>query len=609
MDDKALSDVIDLSPSVTAAVQLRTLRYLIRSVQENARDGLRPVIAIDLDLTALMPIYRTRQALLRTGAALGINAFLTPDSLPLLPAYSDEAWLSFVRRMNLKDPYHDLRWFGADGSLYKEADGPFAVFHEEYWNADRLSEDSPTPGLGSFVYRVQEAGGSVVFVSGRWLKAHVAPSLQTLRRAGIPAPNLLIGNDWHPTLVHPPERALSDAEIKVRHCHEITRQYGLPIAIIDDRPVNRAAVANSTDGELLEIAICIPGFTNDPVNEETALRISTFELFDHVLEDQPKRSYMIARYRKLGVGNPWRGLYEGIGANDLPYIIPRMRDNHLPFPEAVSSLPFAKLVAEHRPGSLTEEELVELSSSTIPPTEIQRMNECLLAARRLADQDQAAPFPPAEPEIMRLRLSLFASWLHSRDIRQVIQALGYQLPTAETHDMEEWVLGAEIKSAIHNKSTSGGRRYSDWLKRWVESLGDSERINVGCLNPSLVTGLWRWTPHAEKEDAMDVHRLASHHEGDSAERYDPIEAAVNNVLHQREGYLGIRKEPIQAWDEMMSFAERETQAEATAKSSVGRQVIRDAITLAASIEAIGGITPWGLAVGAGFRIATSLGDT
>ena len=594
MDDKAPSDVIHLSPSVTTALQLRTLRCLIRNVRQKVRDGLRPVIAIDLDLTALMPIYRTRQALLRTGAALGINAFLTPDSLPLLPAYSDEGWLSFVRQMNLKELYPDLRWFAADDSLYKEADGPFAVFHNQYWNADLLIEDSPTPGLGAFVYRVEEAGGSVVFLSGRWLKEHVEPSLKTLRRAGIPAPNLVIGNDRHPTLVERPELALSDAEMKVQHCRAIATQYGLPVAIIDDRPVNRAAVANSAGGELLEIAICIPGFTNDPINEETALRISTFELFDHVLEDQPQRSYLIARYGKLGVGDPWCGLYEGIGVNHLPYVIPRMRDNHLQIPELV--LPFAKLIAEHRPGSLTEEELIELSSSTIPTAEIQRMNECLLSARRLADQDLASPFPETEPEMTRLRLSLFASWLHSRDIRHILQFLGYELPSTETHDIEEWVLGAEIKSAIHHKSTSGGRSYSDWVMHWVESLEDSEQINVGCLNPSLVTGLWRWTPHAEKEDAMDVHRLASHHEGDGAERYDPIEAAVNNVLHQREGYLGIRKEPIQDWNKMMSLVERDTQAEALAKSSVGRHVVRDAITLAARIESIGGITPWGLAV-------------
>jgi hypothetical protein len=93
---------------------------------------------------------------------------------------------------------------------------------------------------------------------------------------------------------------------------------------------------------------------------------------------------------------------------------------------------------------------------------------------------------------------------------------------------------------------------------------------------------------------MDVHRVSSHHEGDCDERYDPIEAAVNNVFHQREGTLGIRKEPIQDLKTMLRSVERDTDAEELAKSSVGRRALRDAIDAATSLEAQGSITPWGL---------------
>jgi hypothetical protein len=112
----------------------------------------------------------------------------------------------------------------------------------------------------------------------------------------------------------------------------------------------------------------------------------------------------------------------------------------------------------------------------------------------------------------------------------------------------------------------------------------------------LTVGMWRWTPQSDFQDAMDVHRLSSHHEGDGEERYDPIEAAVNNVLHQREGVFGIRKEPIRRWEHMLDDIKLDEEAELLSKSSIGRNVVRDAITVAMHLEEIGSLTPWGLAL-------------
>ena len=77
------------------------------------------------------------------------------------------------------------------------------------------------------------------------------------------------------------------------------------------------------------------------------------------------------------------------------------------------------------------------------------------------------------------------------------------------------------------------------------------------------------------------------------ERYDPVEAAVNNVLHQREGLYGIRKEPVVSWIRMAEVAERHTDAEDLARSSAGRQALEDAIEIGKKLERVGALTPWG----------------
>jgi hypothetical protein len=592
---KRIADEIELNGTVTVAVQLRTLRLLFLQVRKAFEAQTNPVIEVDVDLTAVMPVHRTRRALAVAGEAAGIDVFVKPESLPILPGYSDEAWVAFVRQMDLETKYPNIRWTDGGRGPNKMPGGPFPVFHEAYWTTEWIADDTPTPGLGAFVHRIREVGGEVVFISGRWLPEHVQATLASLRRAGISKPNLVIGNDRHPTLV-PSESALSDVQVKVLHQDAIRTTYGLPVAIIDDRMANRDAVIAANDPTMLGIGVCIPGFTYDPVSDSERHRISTFEMFDHVLGDSPDRPYMTRRYRGLGSGQPWRGLYEGLGRNDRPYVLPRI---YAGAPPQNICRPFADLVSRYSPGSLGEVELIKLCEGSIPPDQVARVNQCISDAQRLASQGIAAPFPEDEAERERLRLSLMVSWLHSRDIEHVMRALGYELAATGVHDIEEWVLAREIQTAI-DCNQKAGASYSTWLLRWVESLSADEAVNVGCLNPALAVGMWRWTPLAELQDAMDVHRVSSHHEGDRDERYDPIEAAVNNVLHQREGTLGIRKEPVQDWKTMSQLIQRDTEAEALAKSSVGSRALRDAIEAAATLEAYGSLTPWGLAVGAVF---------
>ncbi len=581
-----------LSAVVTPSIQLRSVRALFRSVQRNARAGNTPVVEIDLDLCALMPLHRTRQALIKTGEDFNISEFLDPARLAILPGYSDEAWLSFIEAVKIEGRYPRLAWKEA-GKVTRKPGTPFARFHDLYWTTDWLYEDSPTPGLGAFVHRIEELGGIVVFLSGRWLKEQIKPTVVSLRRAGIAAPNLVIGNPWHETLSSASGKVLSDAEIKAYHQQEIRKKYGIPVAIIDDRVKNREAVLAANRGSMLSIAIAIPDFTCDPVSANYPVRLSTFETFDTTVGDPPIRSYMLKRYDRAGSGFGWFGLYEGLGRNELPYALPRLEPRDLT--GVGFEKPYTRILEKHESASIAEDDFLDLCESTIPESEMVKMRTAVSKAEELASQELAAPFPVDSAERQALWLSLVTSWLHSRDIDNLMARLGYRIQATGVHDMEEYVRGVDIVAAItrHQKE---GSEYSRWLLRWLSTITSDQLVNVGFLNASLLVSTWRWTPHVILQDAMDVHRVSSHHSGDSHERYDPLEAAVNNLLHQREGMHGIRKEPVQTWRELELRIKTETGAETLAQASVGRTPIRDALVLARRLEADGVLTPWRLVV-------------
>ncbi|MFM7073833.1 MAG: hypothetical protein ACKO38_18770, partial [Planctomycetota bacterium] len=116
---------------------------------------------------------------------------------------------------------------------------------------------------------------------------------------------------------------------------------------------------------------------------------------------------------------------------------------------------------------------------------------------------------------------------------------------------------------------------------------------VSFLNPSLLVDLCQWSPRQTKsQDAMDVHRLSDHHDGDGAERFDPIEAGINNLLHQREGRDGVRKEPVVSWNDLRLQVATATGAFELAKNTAARQAVRDAIAIAPRLERAGWLTPW-----------------
>lgn len=588
-------DDFRLDSAVSPALQLRTLSCIFRAVREGAAAGMRPLVEVDLDLTSIMPSYRTRRALKLASEALNIELIPEREKETLLPGYSDEAWLQFVQKAGLERRFPTTLWRDTLNGPNRDPGSPFSIFHEAYWTVEWMAEDTPTPGLGGFVARIRETGGEVVFLSGRWLEAHIPPTYKVLERAGVSDPQLVSGNPRHPTLV-PAAEALSDAEIKAQHQRKV-RALGNPVAILDDRIANRDAVMRENTAHMLSVAVAIPGFTHDPATDREPFRLSTFEGFDLVLGDPPVRSFMLDRYGAIGVGQPWRGQYEGTGLNKMPYVLPRALR-----PEALGEATryFAQMLQQHSPGSLAEEAMLRFATATIPPAIVHRVEECLREACLMAVKGMGASMPESAEDQERVKLVLLTSWLHSRDIEYMMLALGYKVITTGLHDLEEYVLSDEIKVRI-GEAHSAGKSYSEWVLRWVESLPAGEMINVGCFNAALTVSMYEWKPNATNQDAMDIHRLSAHHTGDAMERYDPVEAAVNNVLHQREGLYGIRKEPVVSWIRMAEVAERHTDAEDLARSSAGRQALEDAIEIGKKLERVGALTPWGLVVGASFE--------
>jgi hypothetical protein len=589
--------------AVSTAVQLRTRELILDTVRRGAVNGTCPVVEIDIDLCALMPVYRTRAALQVVGDEFSLPELADTDSLSVLPGYSDEAWLSFVDHFELDVRYPRHKW-KSNGRAQREAGTPFFRFHQLFWTTEWLVEDQPTPGLGAFVHAIERAGGRAVFLSGRWLNEHTEPSIKALRRAGIKEPDLIIGNPWHETLVSEPTTAVSDARIKAWRQALIRKSYGEPVALIDDRHANRKSVAVAIGPGLLQVAAIIPGFTYDPVNAKEPLRLSTFDGFCDVLGSGPSRPHIEHRYPRAGLGRGWRGLYEGLGRNGRSYIVPRLT------PPAVGLLSgdgiYTEYVERISPGSLTEGDFLERLEITIPTCERERLHTAFTEAKVFSNQGLADVFPENENEQVGLWQSLVAAWLHSRDVQTLMSAIGFPILATGVHDLIECVAAQEvvdllIPSEMPHPVQDRERRYSEWLIRWAQTINPSGQVNVGLLNPALTVSLWRWRPDQDRpQDAMDVHRLSDHHQGDQAERYDPIEATVNNLLHQREGMAGVRKEPVLGWAALRARIVRETIAEQIAASSVGRGILRDAANLGQKLEKDGYLTPWGLVIGASF---------
>jgi hypothetical protein len=254
-----------INQAVDPDVQEDTLNEILRRVEVVTEEtGWPGVVQIDLDLTSLLPIERTQRAL----EELGLN---DASTLEVLPGYSSEAYRAWAR--------------GPVGSDFPSLRNIGSLDRGAFWNQD-LSTDEPNAGLAEFVKKVQDAGGTVVFNSGRFTEDMYAPSLEALESSGLDNINL-VSEDWmkdiDPTrinlLIGNP--GFSDAGVKKAR-QEAIWQLGDTVAVIDDRIRNRNAViegakAEGVEGDIMSVAIAIPGFSFDPVALDQEFLISTFE--------------------------------------------------------------------------------------------------------------------------------------------------------------------------------------------------------------------------------------------------------------------------------------------------------------------------------------------
>jgi hypothetical protein len=583
-----------LNPIVSPADQSAALRAVLDRVAEVAARCVTPIVEIDLDLTAVCPVERTRRALAEVGRRFEVAELDSPPRVAVLPGYTDEAWDAFVLAERLPQRYPDLSWHRS-----APPPTPFSEFHACYWTTEWLRTDDPAPGLGEFVRRVEDRGGVVVFLSGRWQVEQVPPTLAVLRRAGIAKPVLLIGNPRHARNVVSGESPWSDAEVKGRAQEEIRVRYGIPVAVFDDRASNRELVIrHNADCHaalglpgVLGVGVAIPGFTNDPATASAGLRVSTFESGCPDGCDPRREPYLASRYGRLP-STPYRGLIAGLGRNGRGYVLPRRGPDPASFGPPSGCLPHFANLANQPPGSLTDEEFMDAAERSLPPAARSALERALTAAQAVAAEGVAHPFPDDPADQKALWRSLVCSWLHSRDLEVVMAAVGYALPAMGVHDMTELVPAADVIAAVV-RSLDGGNRYSPWFLRWAGRLDRAGAVNVDFLNPHLTVGTWRWREGVDMpQDAMDAHRVSGHHQGDGAARYDPVEATVNNLLHAREGVYGVQKTPVVGWDELEAAACTSSGAAGLAKSGWGGGLLCDAIPVMRALEEGGYIMPW-----------------
>lgn len=248
------------SPAVDAATQNRTLTAIFDRVSAVAATGQTPIVELDLDLTALLPRQRVL-TILRDIAREhpAITEFATPERLPFLPGYTEGAIEGFVKHSGLAEKYPQLDLYEIIHS------GLRAPYWDQPWESDVAS-----PGLDAFIDEVRRRGGEVVFVSNR--PGGLERSIATLEANGIDKPIVLTAGLLG--------RVIGDSAAK-KWVQRDVRDYGVPVAVIDDRSSNRDAVVEANEGhEVISVAIAAPGFSWTPDAETSALRLSSFRFLD-----------------------------------------------------------------------------------------------------------------------------------------------------------------------------------------------------------------------------------------------------------------------------------------------------------------------------------------
>jgi hypothetical protein len=245
------------------------LRKVLWTVQERTRSRRgdprlpRPVVVVDLDQCGIVPLRRTLDALgavsgPRAGAPDGIPEFAQPGTLPLLPTYTRHTWSDFLAQTGIGAKYQQVDW---------------NQVHSEFFDAlarprERLSMDSVTAGLARFVWDVQDAGGQVIFCTGRRERVRTYTE-EVLARAGVPP---------CPLLCMPDDSTAPIPELKVGKLRELA---GVEVvAVFDDLVDNRVAVTEQFP-DAQAVAVAVPGFVAEcgsrVATSDDAPLINTFE--------------------------------------------------------------------------------------------------------------------------------------------------------------------------------------------------------------------------------------------------------------------------------------------------------------------------------------------
>lgn len=249
--------------------QNEVLKDVLHTVQERTRVRRwnrrlpRPAVVIDLDLCGLVPLQRTLDSARaisgpRDGAPEGIFELARPDALPVLPTFAESTWRNFVESSGLGAKYPLVDWHQVRVEFVR-------AFSR---SAETLRTDTVTPGLARFVWDVQDAGGRVVFCTGRRERARPQTE-EVLACGGVPDAHLVC---------MPDERTRPVSELKVEKLRELGELD--VVAVFDDLLANRIAITKEFT-ETRAVAVEIPGLASErPADQPAADRAPVIASFE-----------------------------------------------------------------------------------------------------------------------------------------------------------------------------------------------------------------------------------------------------------------------------------------------------------------------------------------
>lgn len=273
-----------------------------------------------------------------------------------------------------------------------------------------------------------------------------------------------------------------------------------------------------------------------------------------------------------------RGYYEGTdGTNFLK--IPRNCDPAIDKTKLAEHRPQIFSTTD-KPDSVPIDEFDRRIEDQVPEEVRNRIDSVMKAAELLASRGLADALPR---DLKQWRRGMILSWSHARDLATILDALGHPRPTANRHDVDEIVLGKHLKGRLESADR--------WYLDYVNSLDDGAWVNVGFFNPHLSASMFKWGDAREgTQNAMDAHRLSSHHLGNPETPVEWVERAANFVVHHipREHY-GIRHETRGEFSQLEHIM---TFDRAIKNSEIGKSIARDVARLCELLEREGKIIPW-----------------